>query len=354
MISKLLKKYKGLKSKKYFYCAIELFLFIGVSACSTGKIYIHTTMDSAETFNKKGRILIMEGKDISVEERNFGRFLKQELIKAGYNIVDAAPFEYGLFFSTVKKTFETQSAMPMPTTSYSAGKVGGVSYSGTTQSMAYVPITTTHNIQKIWLNIYSDKKDRNGNYLVIWEGCLGADAESFGKDSSNCLQELIARIGSSFDGNIIVRNNILQSNEKVESYKQSIRLNPDDPNAYFALGDLYRDLGRYQEAAETYKQLVIIKPNDANANSLLASAYVQINRQEDAIPYFKKAVEIDPKDAHNHIELGRCYAVIGDKEAALKQAEIVEGIEPGNKNNQIQANKLRYLVYFIDKYINKK
>ncbi len=42
--------------------------------------------------------------------------------------------------------------------------------------------------------------------------------------------------------------------EKIEAYKQAIRINPDDAEAHTNLGLAYNNLGMYKEAIESFKQ----------------------------------------------------------------------------------------------------
>ena len=49
--------------------------------------------------------------------------------------------------------------------------------------------------------------------------------------------------------------------EAIESYKQAIRINPDDADAHYNLGHTYSDTGMYKEAIKAYKQVIRIDPD---------------------------------------------------------------------------------------------
>ncbi len=53
--------------------------------------------------------------------------------------------------------------------------------------------------------------------------------------------------------------------EKIEAYKQAIRINPDDADAHFNLGNAYGSSGMYKEEIEAYKQAIRIDPDFAYA-----------------------------------------------------------------------------------------
>ena len=48
--------------------------------------------------------------------------------------------------------------------------------------------------------------------------------------------------------------------------QERVRLNPDDADAHYNLGNAYYDLGQYQEAVASYKEAIRIKPDYAKAH----------------------------------------------------------------------------------------
>lgn len=59
----------------------------------------------------------------------------------------------------------------------------------------------------------------------------------------------------------------------VQTYAQTIALDPTNPNTRLALGSIYYGLKRYEEAIDIYKLAVVAKPDLANARYNLAIAY---------------------------------------------------------------------------------
>jgi len=67
--------------------------------------------------------------------------------------------------------------------------------------------------------------------------------------------------------------------------------------AYFQIGYCYVELGNYTKAIETYKQAIRIEPDDAIALCNLGVAYYNLGLYKDAIEDFKQAIYIDPDNA---------------------------------------------------------
>jgi len=86
--------------------------------------------------------------------------------------------------------------------------------------------------------------------------------------------------------------------ETIQSYKEAIRTNPNDFDAYFGLGDCYSALGQNEESMEANKQAVRIRPDYAFAHIALGLDYYNLGRYQEAIETYNQAVKIDPSVAN--------------------------------------------------------
>lgn len=68
--------------------------------------------------------------------------------------------------------------------------------------------------------------------------------------------------------------------QAVDAYKQVIRLEPDDADAYFHMGEAYTELEQYPEAIEAYKEVIRLKPEYADAYNNLGVVYWFLNNKE--------------------------------------------------------------------------
>jgi tetratricopeptide (TPR) repeat protein len=57
--------------------------------------------------------------------------------------------------------------------------------------------------------------------------------------------------------------------EKIESYKQTIRINPDNADVHYNLGVAFVCAGMHKEAIESFQQVIRINPDDTDAHSAL-------------------------------------------------------------------------------------
>lgn len=105
--------------------------------------------------------------------------------------------------------------------------------------------------------------------------------------------------------------------EAIESYKESLRINPNFPDAYINLGVVYYKLGKYSDAIEAFKDAAKVEPNSLLVYRKLGTAYIIRGAYSEAVDAFRKATDIDPDNAEAHFNLGVAYFLTGDKTAAF-------------------------------------
>ena len=105
---------------------------------------------------------------------------------------------------------------------------------------------------------------------------------------------------------------------EIETWKEEVRMNPDDAYAHFGLGYAYVISGKYQEAIKSYKQAIEIDPDYAKAHYGLGVAYGKSGKHEEAIESFKQAIRIVPGYAWAYYNLACSYSLLGDVNKALE------------------------------------
>lgn len=107
--------------------------------------------------------------------------------------------------------------------------------------------------------------------------------------------------------------------EAIEAYKESLRMNPNYPDAYINLGVVYYKLGKYSDAIEAFKEAAKVEPNSLLVYRKLGTAYIIRGAYSEAVNVFRKATDIEPNNAEAHFNLGIAYFLTGDKTAAFQE-----------------------------------
>ena len=102
-------------------------------------------------------------------------------------------------------------------------------------------------------------------------------------------------------------------------YEDLLRANPNYPDIYFALGNLYYDNGHIKKSIKIYETLVLLVPNDAESHSLLGVAYAKNDMLGNAIVELKKALNINPNLTEVRVGLSVVYIKNGEWDKAIDE-----------------------------------
>jgi tetratricopeptide (TPR) repeat protein len=105
--------------------------------------------------------------------------------------------------------------------------------------------------------------------------------------------------------------------QQIQQYKEAIRENPNDFDAYFNLGGCYSKLGNEKEAMLATKEALRIRPDYAFAQIALGLNYHNLGQYDQAIETYKQAVKLDPQLAEQaKLLISNSYAASGQPEKA--------------------------------------
>ncbi|MEM7182292.1 MAG: tetratricopeptide repeat protein, partial [Spirochaetota bacterium] len=142
-----------------------------------------------------------------------------------------------------------------------------------------------------------------------------------------------------------------QASRSAEYIERAKKLEPNNPNAYAALGVLYYRLGEYKKAGQQFQasveyirdmevKQVVIKEIDTFTTSfqtkqekmLFAKAYnaIEQNQPQIAIPYMEKAIELNPGNIRLYYEIGYAYVEAKRFHLAKMYFEKAHEINPTN------------------------
>ena len=107
------------------------------------------------------------------------------------------------------------------------------------------------------------------------------------------------------------------------SCRKSLELAPELLEAHVAMGDMYRNIGRYDAAVPEYETALAGDANLGMAWRGLGQVYAQIGKPAEAENAMRKAVELEPDDLANFVALGTYYFGRGEyQDAALTYGQM--------------------------------
>ena len=99
----------------------------------------------------------------------------------------------------------------------------------------------------------------------------------------------------------------------IESYREAIRLSPEEEGSWLALGVSQSELGQHEAAITTYRQALRYRPGSARAYLALADVYLGQGRADLAIPNYRESVRYDRESAQGWYGLAASYLSTGQR-----------------------------------------
>jgi tetratricopeptide (TPR) repeat protein len=103
----------------------------------------------------------------------------------------------------------------------------------------------------------------------------------------------------------------------LETYRKLTQLTPNDPGAWFGVGELYVQLKRFDSALEACQRAVQVGPDDADSWNCLGDTYDRLGKYSQAELAYKKALDLGPTDPVDIVatwySLGIVFAEEGKK-----------------------------------------
>jgi tetratricopeptide (TPR) repeat protein len=129
-------------------------------------------------------------------------------------------------------------------------------------------------------------------------------------------------------GDIYGSLHLFKLEEARGAYEQSICIDPNNAGAYDGLGNVYLFLGLCKESVDAHKQAIRIDPERIEAYNGLGCAYIDLGLFEDAIETFKQAIRINPDYAYVYYNLGRAYINLGFDSEVIETFKQAIRIDP--------------------------
>jgi TolB-like protein len=119
--------------------------------------------------------------------------------------------------------------------------------------------------------------------------------------------------------------------------KQAVSINPDFAEGSIALGGIYGEEGREEQAIRTLKQVVVHAPNNETVWQMLAYAYYYARIDDLAEQHYRRVTELNPIPPEPHWMHARMLLYLGKEAEAEQEMRQVVAQNPG---------QFRALAYF--------
>ncbi len=126
----------------------------------------------------------------------------------------------------------------------------------------------------------------------------------------------------------------------INEYKKAIAQKPDAAGLHYALGTLYREVGRLDEALAEFNQELRIT-DDPLSYYLIGDVYLQQNNIDRAQQSLLKALTIQPRLTEAQLDLAKTYQAQGKTAQAVKTLQAVTASDP----EQREAHYLLFGLY---------
>lgn len=114
----------------------------------------------------------------------------------------------------------------------------------------------------------------------------------------------------------------ITTENNVRLLKEVLRENPENPDAWIKLGNIFMDTRRYKEAIEAYRKALDITPDNVDVRVDMGTCYRYAGRPDKAVEEYRKAISINPGHLNAHKNLGVVLAYdLGDRAGAVREFE---------------------------------
>lgn len=137
--------------------------------------------------------------------------------------------------------------------------------------------------------------------------------------------------------------------DAVKYCSDAIDKTPGFPVLYCILGDIYRAMGRHEEAIIEYKMAKWIDPLCLNAHMGLVVSYEEMGEYEAAIEAYHNFIAIHPNDPVLHSQIANLYFMKGDHNKAVSYYQSALVLNPRYEKAPDVAQTMGFLLqHFIE------
>jgi len=131
--------------------------------------------------------------------------------------------------------------------------------------------------------------------------------------------------------------------------QELIAMEPNEPTNYQALGKLFEDAGRYEEAEAQFKKAIEMRPNDALGYATLAGFYNRQGDFEKTMDAFETRAKMEPNNPEAWHSMAPYYSEKAMKDFKLPKDKakqyVMRGLEVEDKAIALNPNYFEAMIY---------
>ena len=118
----------------------------------------------------------------------------------------------------------------------------------------------------------------------------------------------------------------------VELIGAAAGIEPANPFLHYNLGNVLRELGRYEDAIASYRRALEIDPANASALNNCGAVLFDLGRYDAAIAAYDRAIALEPRKLQAHNNRGNALLAIERDVEALQSYDAALAIDPSHAN----------------------
>ncbi len=178
----------------------------------------------------------------------------------------------------------------------------------------------------------------------LWNLFLGFAKLPFDREG---LRELFTKINYLRFFPIIFQGYYLEKSKNIykaiDLYSKAIEQAPGFYPLYLQLGDVYRSIGRFEEAVNEYRMVLWYDPANISAYKALSQVYEEQGDYDSAIEIYEKLIKINPNDALLHSNLANILYLKGEVKEAISSYHRAIMLNPNKDWTSVIAQTLGYV-----------
>jgi tetratricopeptide (TPR) repeat protein len=107
--------------------------------------------------------------------------------------------------------------------------------------------------------------------------------------------------------------------EAMQEFERELEVAPQNANAEYELGEVFRERGQFERALEHFTRAVQFRTGFSEAQIGLSRTLLSMGKPREALPHLMRAVQLNSQDAVPHFLLASAYKVLGDKDNSQKE-----------------------------------